>query len=249
MRPTPGKPPVASPQETIAALLGRSQRKGNAVPIRRSFVQQGPQRKPVPGPLARLVRNRDERGLDLYLLLHAVASAEPWDVTESASVWARTLGLYVPGSAESAVSKTWGRLEKQNLIRRARKKRRTSVTLLDEDGSGTPYRHPAGMEPYLKLPYQYWLAEEHWYQELKLPEKAILLIALSLPREFVLPVEKAPTWYGISTDTAGRGLRALRAEGLLSMRKEFKKAPLAPQGYTEQLVYSLRSPFTRTRSQ
>ncbi|HEX2294125.1 MAG TPA: hypothetical protein VHN37_02325 [Actinomycetota bacterium] len=242
-----GKPPVATQQETVAALLGRSQRKGNAAPIRRTFVQQGPQRKPVPGPLATLVRNRDERALDLYLLLHAVASSEPWDVTESATLWGRALGLHVPGSAESAVSKTWARLEKLDLVRRSRRDRRASVTLLDEGGSGAAYRHPAGLEPYLKLPYQYWLSEDRWYKTLQLPAKAVLLIGLTLPREFILPTEKAPKWYGISSDTAERGLRSLRGNGLLSRRKEFKKAPLAPQGYTEQLVYSLEPPFRVTR--
>ncbi len=104
------------------------------------------------------------------------------------------------------------------------------------------------MEPYLKLPFQYWLAEDLWYQKLQLSAKAVLVIALSLPREFILPVEKAQRWYGLSADTTGRGLRSLRKLGLLDVRKEFKKAPLAPQGYTEQLVYSLQGPFARARS-
>lgn len=242
------QPPVATPQETIEALLGRSQRKGKAVPIRRTFLRQGTQRHPLPGPLASLIKSRDERGLDLYLLFHAVASAEPWDVTEPASLWARSLGLLIPGSGESAVSKVWRRLEDRNLVRRTRVKRHASVTLLNEDGSGKPYEHPGlTREPYLQLNYSYWLAQDAWHRELALAAKAVLLIGLSLSREFILPLDKVEKWYGISDDTAHRGLKSLRSHGLLDMRKEFKKAPLAPQGYTEQLVYSLQNPFKRVR--
>lgn len=240
--------PTATSQETIDALLGRSQRKGKAVPIRREFVQQGPQRHPVPGPLAGLVKNRDERALDLYLMLHAVASAPPWDVTLPAAVWGRTLGLLVPGSAETSVSKIWRRLERRQLIARHRVGRQASITLLREDGSGAPYTHPgAGKEPYLQLSFRFWTAPEAWHRELTLAAKAVLLIALSIPTGFILPLEKAEGWYGISADTAHRGLQSLRKHGLLDARKEFKKAPLSPLGYTEQTLYSLQNPFRRAR--
>lgn len=236
---------VATREETVAALLRRSRRKGDAVPIRRAFLQQRLHRRPQAGPLAMLVKSRDERALDLYLLFHAVASAEPWDVSLPSGVWARSLGLGTSKAAQSAVSKAWARLEKHGLIRRQRRRRLASITLLVEDGSGEPYRHPAGTEPYLKVPYSYWLSDEAWYQTLPLAAKAMLLVALSQPPEFVLPVEKVRTWYGISPGTARRGLRELRNAEVLTARKEFKKAPLAPQGYTAQNVYALRPPFTR----
>ncbi len=46
-------------------------------------------------------------------------------------------------------------------------------------------------------------------ETLSLPGKAVLLIAHSLRPGFALPVEKAPEWYGISADTAQRGLAEL----------------------------------------
>jgi hypothetical protein len=100
------QPPIQ--QETIQDLLARSRRQ--EVPIRWTFVQRGSRGRPEPGPLAEFVGNHDERGLDLYLLVHAVASAKPWNVDLPAGVWARMLGL--PGdNGPSAVSKVWRRLE------------------------------------------------------------------------------------------------------------------------------------------
>ena len=60
----------------------------------------------------------------------------------------------------------------------------------------------------------------------------MLLIALSLSDDFRLPAEDVPDWYGISADTASRGLRGLIDHELLVMRKHFKTAPLSPVGYT-----------------
>ncbi len=105
----------------MKALLDASKRRGAGVPIRRTFVQQGPQREPVPGPLHPLLRGHDERALDLFLLHRAAASSEPWDVVRDARMWARALGLPTPkDNGASAVSKAWARLEKHRLIQRAR---------------------------------------------------------------------------------------------------------------------------------
>ncbi|HVL93809.1 MAG TPA: hypothetical protein VM264_10760, partial [Acidimicrobiales bacterium] len=74
----PKKPPTVTQADTIAALLERSKRA--EVPIRKTFAQQGTGKVRDPGPLAGFVSNHDERALDLYLLAHAAASAEPFDV-------------------------------------------------------------------------------------------------------------------------------------------------------------------------
>lgn len=71
----------------------------------------------------------------------------------------------------------------------------------------------------------------------------MLLIALSLEDGFILPYERAKPWYGLSGDTAGRGLRALQHADLLAVRKEYREAPLAPEGYTQRLHYTLKPPF------
>lgn len=236
-------PPVATSQETIDALLQRAKRKKD-VPIRRAFVQGGERSSPRPGPLADFVRHHDGHGLELYLLILAVASAAPWNVDESATLWARVLDLGDPDGAASAVSKIWQRLDRRGLIARTRVKRRASITKLREDGSGGSYEHPGKVrEIYFKLPLAYWTAPEAWYRKLHLPEMAMLLIALSLKDGFVLPYEKAKAWYGISADTAERGMQGLLKHGLLSVRKAAKKAPLAPEGYTVERHYTLQPPF------
>ena len=111
-----------------------------------------------------------------------------------------------------------------------------------EDASGVQYVHPSrAREAYFKLPYAYWL--DGWNVKLDLPAKAMLLIAMSLEDGFVLPVEKAKQWYGISADTAARGLKTLADEELLTSRGVRKKAPLAPLGFSYDRRYTLGSPF------
>jgi hypothetical protein len=231
--------------ETIAELLAGSKR--SEVPIRKTFVQQGRGKVRVPGPVARLCSHHDERGLDLYLLLHARASADPFDVVLAATVWARMLGLSPTASAHSAVSKAFRRLEELRLITRGRAGNRSRVKILAEDGSGEPYAHPSkGGTSYMKLPYAYW--EDGWYQKLEMPGKTLLLIALSLNNMgFILPEEKGPDWYGLSPDTVGRGLTELQQHQLLDVAEIPKPAPLAPEGFTLERRYTLRVPFVSKR--
>jgi hypothetical protein len=230
-------------RETVAALLERSKR--HEVPIRRSFVQQR-RRGGGPGPLAEFVSNRRSRALDLYLLAHAVASAPPYTVTFPAGVWVRALALAPNSSSETLVSRSWTWLEQLGLIETRRVGRFRELTLLREDGSREAYRHP-GEEGatdrghYFKLPHAYW--EANYHNRLGLPAKAVLLIALSLRDDFVLPTERGKAWYGLSRDTIRKGLRDLRLYGLLDVREERKAAPLSAIGYTFERRYRLRPPF------
>jgi hypothetical protein len=230
-------------RETVDALLQRSGR--DSVPIRRSFVQ-APGRGGGAGPLAAFVSQRRARALDLYLLLHAVASAPPYDARFPAAVWARALGVAEQSAADSFVSKSWHWLEDRKLIASRRRGRLREVTLLQEDGSGLPYRHPGehGAEArghYFKLPHSYWAG--NFPHRMSLPGKAVLLIALSLRDDFVLPTERGARWYGLSRDTVRKGLRELRLLGLLDMRELARPAPLTALGYTQERHYSLRAPF------
>lgn len=234
--------PVPTPQDTIGELLRRSKRV--EAYIRRTFVQsRGP--KPRPGPLAELVRHHDERGLELFLLISARVSSNKatgeYDVTYHSVVWRRALYLEDGGDA-SAVSKTLARLVGYRLVRRERAGRQARIIRLREDGSGEPYTHPAlTREAFFRLPHAYWAAE--WNRRLKLPAKAVLLIALSLRDDFFLPSEQGPAWYGISADTIEAGLRQLRDEGLLWRRRQDKLAPLTPEGYTIESRYTLQAPL------
>lgn len=234
-------PPKATQADTIKALLGRSKR--TDVPIRKTFVQQGTGKIRDPGPLAALCSHHDERGLDLYLLIHAATSAEPFDVVLPAATWARTIGLSNTPSARSAVSKAITRLVDLDLVERGeRAGNKSRIVLLDEGGHGDDYTHPAkNRDRYLKLPHAYWTGG--WHLTLTLPAKVMLLIALSLDDGFPLPIERARDWYRISPDTAQRGLAELDRLDLLDVDLQYKPAPLAPDGYTQDRHFTLKSPF------
>lgn len=241
---------VASAQETVAALLGRSKRRSQAAPLRRSLVQGGAQNAPVAGPLAELVRRHDLIAIRLYLLLVALATAAPYAVRLHSMVWARAVGLDSAPSGTTSVSRAWRRLEDAKLIKRERVKRRAEVTLLKEDGTGAEYHHPgelASSDAYLQLPFAYWLAPEAYFLSLSLAETAVLIIALSLPDDFVLPLTKAQSWYGISQSTIERGLSGLQDRDLLKVRFERRRAPLAPAGFVQQARYTLQLPFRPRR--
>lgn len=240
--------PEANTDETvdeIVALSGRA-----AVPIRTEFLQvRDRDGVEVPGPLSQFVRTGDRRGLVLYLLALTKASSAPWDTALPAAVWARALGMDLPQSntATSTISKAWRRIEDRGLIARDRRKRMSQVTLLREDGSRSAYTHPGtDKDRHLKLPHAFWLEGppgRRWFRELDLPQIAMLLVSLSRLDDFRLPFESVPEWYGISADTAARGLHGLKAHGLVQIDKNFKKAPLAPAGYTAENRYTLQPPF------
>lgn len=239
---------VATPKETVVELLKSANRLTGAVPLRRSFLQQDSPQGLTPGPLATLVRHGDRRGLDLYLLLKAVASSAPYNSHRGAGVWARALRHTGVTADERSITKIWSRLEQLRLIARSRYGRLADITLLREDGSGAEYVHPSKEKhAYLQLPVAYWLDDEsRWCETLSLPGKAVLLIAHSLRPGFALPVEKTPEWYGISADTAQRGLAELVRRGALKRARTPKKAPLAPQGFTYDSRYTLQGVFART---
>jgi hypothetical protein len=233
-------PEVVTADATIAEIVRRSRRRTGGVPIRRTFVQGGPQQAPEPGPLASFVTAHDERALDLYLLVLALASHEPWRAELAGRVWGRALGLGEHKAALATVSKTFRRLEDRGLIARSRTGRRLSIALLREDGSGETYAAPNKPERWFRLPLTYWDPELRWYEKLSLPGKAMLLIAVSLRSPFYLPYEKSKDWYGISADSAAKGLTELNRHGLLTARYERKVAPLAPEGFTTTRYYTLK---------
>lgn len=138
--------------------------------------------------------------------MRLLAIKEPYDATQPAAGWARALDLRGP-SAEATVSRIWTRLVKYKLVTRRRAKNMASMIPLLEDGSGDPFVRVAEHDRYLRLPVSYGSADVSLYRRLDLPAKAMLLIALSLPPGFYLPSVHVPKWYGISPDTAERGLQ------------------------------------------
>lgn len=231
--------------DTIDALLDPSGR--NHLPLANSFVQhRDTQDRGIPGPLSSFVSAHFERGLQQYLLLHAAASGGDFDVARDSRVWARALGLqWEADSARNGVSRTWAWLEDRKLIARSRAGRLSKITLLYDDGSGNAYEHPNDQgERYLRLSYAYW--RDGWHRKLGLAELAVLLIALSFPKdEFRLVQERVPEWYGVSTSTFQKGVQELVRMDLLKRWHEVKPAPLAPEGFTRINVFETQPPFDR----
>lgn len=232
---------AATPDETLADLLDATRR--GHVPIRRSFLQvPGVARRP--GPLSWFVPVRRDLALVLWLLLHAGAAAEPWDVRRPAMVWARMLDMPLTPASETSVSRNFTWLEQHKLVRSEREKRVRKVFLLAEDGSGDAFERPTGAgRGYFKLPYSFFT--ERWHRELSLAGKATLLVCLAQAPTFTLPKERAAEWYGISADTFQRGLDELRNLGLLKVWTRAKKAPRARYGVTLENHYALKGPFVR----
>jgi hypothetical protein len=236
---------VATAHETIDALVTRSGRE--AIPVRRTFVQQKEHGKSVPGPFAQFVSSNDRFGLLLYLLLLTCASAPPFDVGLHSAVWARGLAVPDPTSAtaRTRVSKAWARMAARNLIERGRRHRIATVTPLNEDGSGDAYTRPS--TSFMSIDHRIWTegpsSTQRWYEVLNLAELAALVIAHMNGDDFALPAERVPDYYGISPDTFQRGVSGLKKRELLDDRWSRKAAPLAPEGYTYEHRYTLDPPF------
>ena len=238
--------------QTVDAILGLAGRR-TYTPLRHTFIQQGTSESPEPGPLRSFVSNGGRKPLVLYLLAMSAAGIEPWDVTLAAGVWSRALGVdaFNSPSATVAISRIWQRLEARNLIRRSHSKRLARIHMLKEDGSGDPYEPPSRTgDRSLRLPRAFWQAgpqDERWYRVLKLSEIAMLLIALSLSDEFRLPEKDVRPLYGISTDTARRGLVGLVGHGILTVQKHHTLTPMTVVGYTTDKTYTLQHPFVPER--
>jgi len=244
------RPVIATAFETIDEIVRQSGRR-ETTPLRTQFLQAADkQGVKTPGPLASFVQRQDPQALRLYLLALTKASSKPWETALPAAVWARALNLDLPESksAVSKISKMWKRIEGRGLIERRRFKRMAHVHLLKEDGSGDPYDLPHNVgDRYFRLPTVFFTdgpsAEERWYLTLNLAEISMLLIARSLGDGFRLPFEDMPAWYGISADTALKGLHGLADHHLIRIDKFYKKAPLAAKGFTLENHYTLLAPF------
>ena len=237
-------PPQPKRDQVLRAILDASGRQ--SVPIRTAFVQQRvASGLAEPGPLASLVRRGRDSTLEQYLVLHAWASAGDFAVVRDARIWARALGLDDGEKGRRAVGRNWTALQDMKLVETSRRGRLVRAQLLREDGSGSPYGAHPGLgpksDPYLQLPYEYWLGGYH--ERLTLPGRAVLLIALTLGDWFPLPTRRGPDWYGISRASLERGLQQARKESILEMQYAFKDAPLAPQGYTRENFFRLLPPF------
>jgi hypothetical protein len=72
----------------------------------------------------------------------------------------------------------------------------------------------------------------------------VLLIALSLEDGFYLPATQTKKWYGVSQDSAERGLRQLHDTGLLAYSVRYVKNQRSRTGWSEQRHYTLLGAFS-----
>lgn len=242
----------ATPEQTREILLTRSGR--CFAPIPKVFIQKpGRASAERAGLLANFVRRGDKRGLVAFLLLQSIISSgdheHGWSTTLPLKVWARAMNTVATASgasATSAATKILSRLEQRGLVQRQRsgRGRQVRVTLLAADGSGAPYVRPTGKtqeDRFLKLSHRLWT--DGWDERLSLPALAMLLIVLHEKPWAALPTEKMPEWYGVSADTAQRGLKELEEWGLVWVDQRSVTAPLSPTGLAIRNHYNVRAPF------
>lgn len=213
-----------------------------ATPLRIAFLHQ-PQRGGGAGPLATLVRERQGLAFDLLLYAHTVAPlAEGHPIRATSAQWMRAIGTKGSAGNLATVSRSWGWLERQGLVRRHREGRERGIEILREDGSGRTWQGAyVEDEPYFGLPLAYWRGG--YARQLALPAKAVLLIGFSLQsREekfFELPLQRASDWYGLSVSTLRRGLGELRERRLLRRWAQERDTSKSPLGRTYDQRYAL----------
>ncbi|HWO17075.1 MAG TPA: hypothetical protein VNM89_10240 [Solirubrobacterales bacterium] len=226
----------------ISPLLNLGQITRRETPLRIAFLHQ-PQRGGGAGPLATLVRERQALAFDLLLYAHTVAPlAEGHPIRATSAQWMHAIGIKESVGNRATVSRSWGWLERQGLVRRHREGRVRGIEILREDGSGRTWQAAyVEDEPYFGLPLAYWRGG--YARQLALPAKAVLLIGFSLQsREeefFELPLERASDWYGLSISTLRRGLGELRERRLLRRWAQERDTRKSPLGHTYDQRYAL----------
>lgn len=208
--------------EVLEKMLKATGRGG--VPVRSDFMQlrEKDENGSRHGLLAQFTT--DEKALDAYLLIHALASSkDPYSASYPGTTWARAAGFDRDATMDSARqrwSKAVAKLVKHRLITATRDGRRSVYTLLHERGNGEPYSRPTALRHggWVTLPYKYWL--EGLDVDLSLPEKLMLLISMDQKATFPLPTARTQQWYGVSESTAKRGFAGLEDRGVLAVRKK-----------------------------
>ncbi|MBB5870593.1 hypothetical protein F4553_003972 [Allocatelliglobosispora scoriae] len=184
------------------------------VPIRKVFVQKAAGSDTRASLLSDLVRGRQERSLDAFLLIHALepVAATPIPLAR----WAQMLSSARKPCTSSVASRALDALVNRKLITRDTSGRKVVVKPLLEDGSGEPWARP-GRDPakvgkgYFTIPHEYWTSG--LADELELAGKAMFLVILAETTQnptFSMAVERAHQWYGFSERTAERGYQQLR---------------------------------------
>lgn len=234
---TPSRDALAAAQAIKERLVRRDH-----APVRVAFIGAGDSNRPEgqDPPMARILRGG--RGGDVRLKLELsflwFAVNPPHDLSYPARVWAMLLGLEEPaGKGTRRVRQAVAALEKMHLIETASLPGHPNrITLLDEGGEGGAYTLPGlaynkargkgeqWRHRYIQLPDTLWT--NGWLSVLSGPALAMLLVLHSeLGRrdpgstDIWFSPARAKQLFGLSEDTRSKGLRELRAAGLVSARR------------------------------
>jgi len=220
-------------RDRAAQLAGRVSRK--SVAVRSSFiVSMDPE---TPPPMTLMMRGGRGGGVKLKLLLSMlwIAVKEPYDVTQSARVWAELIGLDEPETRGAArVNAAVRRLVEGNFLEVEKRPGQSSRLILrEETGRGAAYTHPGshwekheGMPlpknapRYTQLPPGIWT--EGWIAKLDAPAIAMLLILLEQTRGknydgLWFSPSVAAKRYGLSETTRRKGIDELDKFGIIAV--------------------------------
>lgn len=224
--------------EVAAAIKSRLGRRKTA-PVRVAFVrrQDGSGARP---PLAKLMsvgRGNDVR-LKLQLSFLWFAASPPHDLTYPARAWATLLGLDDPDTnGARRVRQGITALREAGLVEvAARQGQPSTIYLLEESGSGDAYSLPGDAynrlrntpdgwrHQYFQVPDALWTSG--WLSVLSGAALAMLLVLMAEqgPRSSDVDLWFSPRVarerYGLSDETRSKGLRELRAAGLITARRK-----------------------------
>lgn len=221
---------IEASRNLAAQLHDRLDRK--SVAVRSSFISSmDPETLP---PLTSLIRGGRGGEVKLKLLLSMlwVAVKEPYDVSQSARVWAELIGLEDPeGKGAARVNAAVRRLTEAGYLHAEKSPGLPHrLYLQEETGARKPYTHPGAYwekgrrspdsPRYTQIPVELWL--NGWIAKLTAPGLSMLLILLEQARgkNFAgiwFSPSVAAKRYGLSEVTRRKGWEELQSLGIISV--------------------------------
>lgn len=237
-----GSPVIGGSPESkeAAAALAADQPRRTGIPVRKVFVRtDSEQNQP---PMSRLYRGGRSGvvAVRLYLALIWKSSGGDFDSNVPARAWATLLDLEDPeGRGQRRITRALAALEELNLVTITRDPGKVPrVVLLDEGGSGSPYRPPVPNaqtreDVYFRVPTKLW--KLGYIQTMSGPALVVLLILLAeqadrADKTVWFGGSKFDEWFWISHKTRTEGVKELVQLGLLSVGRQpvaTKAGPMA----------------------
>ncbi len=225
-----GVPDLRLPSENCIAMGQAAVRRAggrDAAPICQEFIRSSEGGHAAPA--ARLVSGGQGGAVRLKLYLSAlyIASREPHQTDYPSRAWAELLDLSEPdGNGARRIGDAIHWLEAHRFVRvRKRRGSPTIIFLMDDGGSGRPYKHPADLKRrYVQLPSGFW--SSGWIGALSGAALWMLLVLLDM-RPY--PDQGRPVWvsprlaserYTLSPDTWTRARKELEGYGLIQVTRQ-----------------------------